>query len=49
MIRKSIEKYHPKYTKLSDLGSHFGAICLIDSRSGACFANLFSEHLRKNP
>ena len=28
MIRTNIGKYYPKYAKLSDVGSHLGAICL---------------------
>ena len=27
-MRGNIKKYYPKYAKLSDCGSHFGAICL---------------------
>ena len=33
-MRKNIEKYYPKYAKLSDVGSHFGAICLKCSSGG---------------
>ena len=32
LIRVNIEKYHPKYSNLSDLGSYSGASCLILSR-----------------
>ena len=37
MMRKNIEKYHQKYRQPCDLGSHFGAICMIVSRGGAFF------------
>ena len=36
-----IETTDPMYHTLADLGSHFGSICLIYSRSGAFVANLF--------
>ena len=37
MMQKDIEKGHPKYTKVFDLGSRFGASCLKCSRCGALF------------
>ena len=41
MIRTNFTKYHPKYAKVSDFGSHFGASCVIDSRGGTFFRDLF--------
>ena len=40
-MRKNIEQYQPKYTKLSDLGSHFGTICVMVCGPGAFFRDLF--------
>ena len=34
--------FYPEYAKFSDLGSHLGASCLIDSRRGAfCLRTVF--------
>ena len=35
MVQKDIVKYYPKCAKLSDVGFHFGAVCMIVSRCGA--------------
>ena len=37
MMRENIEKYRQKYRQPCDLGSHFGACCMIVSRGGALF------------
>ena len=49
--KRIIETYYLNYVKLSDIGFHFGASCLIDSRSAAFlfFATCFSEPLRGTP
>ena len=49
MMRKNIETYYPKYSKMSDLGSKFGASCLTDSRASVFFATRFSEPLGGYP
>ena len=44
IMRKNIETYYPKYSKLSDFGSHFGTNCLADSRCGAfCLRPVFQN------
>ena len=49
-MRGNIEKYHLKYAKRSDVGPHFGASCVIDSRGGAFFsATYFLEPLGGTP
>jgi hypothetical protein len=37
MMRENIGKYHQKDRQPYDLGSHFGASCMADSRPGAFF------------
>ena len=49
-MRGNIEKYHQKDRQPCDLGSHFGASCMADSKGGAFFfATCFSEPLGGTP
>ena len=48
-MQKYIENYYPKYAKLSDLGIHFGTICVAVSRVARFVRDLFFGTLGGNP
>ena len=49
VMRKNIENDSPKYTNLSDLGSHFGTICVIICGPGAFFSKPVVRNLQGVP
>ena len=49
MMRKNINKYQPKYHKLSDVDSRFGTICSNCSQTARFFCDLYFGISKRHP